>query len=606
MYDGVSIYMTKDNVKHPCSCGSGIEADQCCHSKNVIKMNYDIYNNDLNELHMSLVSYAITYHQDIFLFEAEFDHLPDLEELSEVEQTYLNGITFWSILHLTVHENDKTIFDAFFQQEKEQIKRTRTRDTFETWKEALPSVYKVTSIEQGEKPFATLVDVITGEEFITPVQEDHYTIGNALIGILVPYVGYHHFFLSMIEIYEHGVDKVVELFEAFLSDGRKVEKDFPLFLSMILGIEREMLHWNRKIEEEVADLFSEHLDKKAIPEELKTLGVLVWYEYCLKTSPTIKSANAQAAALEYFLQSTVLEDHTVTQKQIAKEYDTTSGAVSANYRKIKKYIEKEMLLESLLSNHHKVDDTAESGQYTDSFANSATRIEAQEMLYDAQMAHGEKRQRLIKEALSIHPYHADAYLLLAEEAYDDSQFEQLVLQAIQAGEKDLGEAFFREHQGSFWSIPETRPYMRAKEVYTIYLYKQGESEEALEHAEDLLSLNPSDNQGIRYFLLPIYLELEMLEEAEKLINQYDEQSTNFLFNKILLEYISHGSTLTVRRYIKEANQYNPYVKKYLKNIESMPDPSDFEDEYGNEFEAIEYVDNHVDLWYFYPDLLKIL
>lgn len=599
--------MTKDNVKHPCSCGSGIESEQCCGTKNVVKMNYDIYNDDLNALHKNLVSYAFTNYQEFILEEADFADHSSPEKMNEVEQTYLNGIALWSILNVPVFDRVKTIYDMFFQQQKEQIKRTRTKDTFATWGDASPSVYEVISIDQGNEPFATLLDVSTGKEFITPMKEENLTIGSAIIGTLIPYIGYHQFFLSMIEVYEHGVDRVVQLYQDFLSDEKNFEHDFPEFLTTLLEVdEKENLEWNNNSEEEVAALFSVHLDKKAIPEDIKTLGVLVWYEYCIKNFPTIKSSAAQAAALEYFLHTSILEDETITQKQLAKEYGTSPGALSANYRKIITSLEDDMLRESLEDVSFDDDEEINLVESTDRLPHSASRLQAQDILYEAQMTHGTKREKLIQKALSVHPNSPDAYLLLAEDAYDDSQFGRFLLQAIQAGEKDLGKSFLLKNKGSFWGILETRPYMRAKEVYANYLFEMGETEEALEHAEEMISLNPNDNQGIRYLLLPIYLELEMLEEAQNIISTYDEQSTNFLFNKVLLEYMSHGMTLATKRYIKEANQHNPYVKKFLKNIGNMPDINDLEFEYGEEFEAVEYVDFHVDLWHFYPELLRIL
>lgn len=604
MYYGVSVYMTKDKVNQPCSCGSGLEQDACCGTSNIVEMNQDIYNQDLNDLHKNLVAFAFSNYQDLLLAEADMpDYSPSEENKSE--QIYLNGITLWVILNVPVFEGVKTIFDLFFQQHKAQIKRTRTKNIFKAWGNSSPSVYEVISLDDNKEQMAVLKDMITGQEFFTPVKEHLFSIGSAIIGTLVPYVGYHHFFLSMIEVYEHGKEKVVELYEDLLIEEENLTTCFPQFLSTVLELEQKF-DWNNANEQKVITLFSEHLDKKNVPEDVKILATLMWYEYCKKRQPTIRNIAAQAAALEYFFHIYIMQDETVTQKQLADEYNTSTGAISANYRKIVTSLEEDILSEESSELDENDATQVDLDDQTDSLPESVSRSKAQDLLYEAEMAHNVKRQNLIKEALLIHPNSPDAYLLLADDAFDDNQFERLVLQAIQAGEKDLGKAFLLKNRGLFWEIEETRPYMRAKEIYANYLFEIGETEQALTHAEDLLLLNPRDNQEIRYLLLPIYLELGKIKKAQSLLDAYEEQSTNFLFNKIIVAFLSDGITLMVRRYIKEANQHNPYVKDYLKGIREIPDSELLDLEYGEEFEAIEYADLCIDLWHMYPELLKRL
>ncbi|HXY17585.1 MAG TPA: tetratricopeptide repeat protein [Gaiellaceae bacterium] len=70
--------------------------------------------------------------------------------------------------------------------------------------------------------------------------------------------------------------------------------------------------------------------------------------------------------------------------------------------------------------------------------------------------------------------------------------------SVAAGERALGPRIFAEGAGYFWGLVETRPYMRARAALAALLWKLGRREEALEHARELLRLNPNDNQGIRY------------------------------------------------------------------------------------------------------------
>src|SRR5699024_3589385 len=132
---------------------------------------------------------------------------------------------------------------------------------------------------------------------------------------------------------------------------------------------------------------------------------------------------------------------------------------------------------------------------------------AQDLIYEAMEKEGREQKRLINEALDIYPNSPDAYLLLAEKAATPREYRKLLQQAVTAGEKDLGEAFFKENKGHFWVLVETRPFMRAKAAYAISLEQAGFYEEAIKHYEELLELHPNDNQGIRDLLLPLYIEI---------------------------------------------------------------------------------------------------
>src|SRR5699024_10303095 len=63
-------------------------------------------------------------------------------------------------------------------------------------------------------------------------------------------------------------------------------------------------------------------------------GILLWNMYCLRSDPNIQKPATYASALEYFIQQDILEDRSITQVQIAKEYGISAGTVSTNYRRL--------------------------------------------------------------------------------------------------------------------------------------------------------------------------------------------------------------------------------------------------------------------------------
>jgi hypothetical protein len=82
---------------------------------------------------------------------------------------------------------------------------------------------------------------------------------------------------------------------------------------------------------------------------------------------------------------------------------------------------------------------------------------AQEVVYDAWERPGRRNRRrrvtLAGEALALSPDCADAYVLLAEEtARSPAAARPLYEQGVAAGERALGEAYFREQVGEFWGL----------------------------------------------------------------------------------------------------------------------------------------------------------
>jgi tetratricopeptide (TPR) repeat protein len=70
-------------------------------------------------------------------------------------------------------------------------------------------------------------------------------------------------------------------------------------------------------------------------------------------------------------------------------------------------------------------------------------------------------------------------------------------------------------RGGFWGILETRPYMRALHGLGLTTWKLGRLEEASDIFQQMLKLNPNDNQGARYLAGPLYHQMGNLQEAAK-------------------------------------------------------------------------------------------
>jgi tetratricopeptide (TPR) repeat protein len=216
--------------------------------------------------------------------------------------------------------------------------------------------------------------------------------------------------------------------------------------------------------------------------------------------------------------------------------------------------------------------------------------QAQDKMYDAWDAEGDRRVKLAREALAISPDCVDAYVLLAEEAESLEESKDLLEKGVQAGRQALGDEFFEENVGHFWGILETRPYMRALAGLARLFEAMGEGKLAIERFRELLRLNPNDNQGNRYEFACVLLKENADEELGKLLEEYkDDARAAWLYTHALWIFRKEGATRWASGALVKAFKQNPFVPLYLLAVEEIPDePPDFI-ELGGETEAIDYV-----------------
>ena len=151
--------------------------------------------------------------------------------------------------------------------------------------------------------------------------------------------------------------------------------------------------------------------------------------------------------------------------------------------------------------------------------------------------------------------------------------------------------------GHFSGLLETRPYMRARLGLAHALWTAGRRDEAVGHLQDMLRLNPNDNQGVRYTLAGFLLFLDRDDELTRLLDQYgDEESAAWAYTSALLAFRRQGDTIEARQSLKKAKKTNKHVPNYLLG-RKFP-PSEQPDYYspGNESEALNYVGSFLAAW----------
>lgn len=198
--------------------------------------------------------------------------------------------------------------------------------------------------------------------------------------------------------------------------------------------------------------------------------------------------------------------------------------------------------------------------------------DAQELAYEAMETRDPRRSvQLALRALDLNPRCVDAALIVARAgARTREELIEQVRAIVRAGEQDLGPRFFKKARGEFWGILETRPYMRARQFLAELLADSGQVEEAVEHLEAMLDLNPNDNQGLRYVLLGHYLALDRLDDAERLLRFFeDECSAMFAWGRVLHRYL-RGDEAGAGAALAEARQSNAFAEAYLTGRKRVP------------------------------------
>ncbi|HOI56413.1 MAG TPA: hypothetical protein PLP01_14290, partial [Phycisphaerae bacterium] len=222
--------------------------------------------------------------------------------------------------------------------------------------------------------------------------------------------------------------------------------------------------------------------------------------------------------------------------------------------------------------------------------------QAQDLCYQAFDAFGRRRLMLAREAIRLCPDCADAYVILAEASSDAAKAMGLYAKAVEVGRRALGEAPFKEDVGRFWGIQSTRPFMRALMGLAMAQAHANDLAGAVGTYQELLRLNPNDNQGARHMLLPLLLQTGQDEAASKLVAAYEDDAfAAWFYCRALLAFRKEGDCERAREELHAAIKENRHVPKYLLDRES----ADFWPEsysLGSEEEAIVTADECGDAW----------
>jgi tetratricopeptide (TPR) repeat protein len=629
----------------PCPCGSRKKYKKCCGAKEAVSITH-VIENEIDDLQKKLLHFALDhYEEEIYQGLEEYEEYFDIDD--EERQFYEFVYTIWFSL-FTELEDGGTILENFISSEAAKMKRPKLKQILQSWTEARTIAGEIINVDNNT---LSVVDGFSSEQFEAIVinAQRSFEKKSFFIGFLLPFNEKYVFFPAPFELPDLPVYQAIDYIklksetagyhspqEFFTDFFMEIMKD----LTMVGGlVDADSMEWQSPVYKEVAELLKKNLESLGELPPIVDLGIILWFQFCEKKQKKIKNPNLYAASLHYLLSTFNNMVSELTQKQIAKLYNVPVGSLSSTYREMDDELEEEInkiieisyeedeldnpitdfpfnplqgplpteqaLQETLTEIQNQNFDTVEelndflNKKLTNPAPKKAARTNkerAQQLVYDAMEVQGPKRYKLAEEAINLDPNCVDAYVILVENSKSMQEALMLSEKAMKIGEKKLGKAFFVENKGHFWGLIETRPYMRAKSQYAEALYQLGKINEAIRQYEEILVLNPNDNLGGRYMLFVLYLDKGELSKAEKLLNQYDEESAHGLYNKLLLELLKNGFSAKAAKMLKAAKKQNPFVIPLLTGKKRLPKHMPEYHGWGDENEAVIYVDVHHHFW----------
>lgn len=242
------------------------------------------------------------------------------------------------------------------------------------------------------------------------------------------------------------------------------------------------------------------------------------------------------------------------------------------------------------------------------------RGQAQEIMWDAMEAvsggDAAGAESLCRKALEVYPDCVDALTMLAEiECELTKDYVQKLREAVEAGRRDLDPAYFEDERGYFWGLIETRPFMRTMAQLGFALLDWGTPErvdEAIGIFEEMLELNPDDNQGVRDVLAGSYLARKRYTHASDLFDRYpDDWLAAPAWAKVLLAFATEGADAAASP-LADARERNTHVEAYLTGRKRRPRSRPGMYSPGDESEAVYCTDMLWEAWKAHPKAKKWL
>jgi tetratricopeptide (TPR) repeat protein len=205
-----------------------------------------------------------------------------------------------------------------------------------------------------------------------------------------------------------------------------------------------------------------------------------------------------------------------------------------------------------------------------------------------------------KKILEDDPIQFEAATILAQDEWARGKPKQalgILEGTIKAGRVLIPPEFESGNGKMMWGFLNNRPFLFCLGEYATMVERVHGPGKAIPLYEELISLNPSDNQGIRSFLATAYLKTNNLEKLLGLKGQYPEDLMPGVTVGALLALYKLGRLEEARKQIKSTKKYFSHVfGEILKTDHPQPELTAGRVTVGGEDEAWLYWRDQGTFW----------
>lgn len=157
-------------------------------------------------------------------------------------------------------------------------------------------------------------------------------------------------------------------------------------------------------------------------------------------------------------------------------------------------------------------------------------------------------------------------LVLADTELKALEPMQMLLEMM---EGHITKQYIKDNSGHFWGLHETRPYMMLRAHRARIHALHGYTQKAQSELEELLTLNPNDNQANRFLLMNCLIINKEWDKLDALLADFDFQELHATASRALSAFVKHGDSKPANEYKKMLQQQNKHFSKILTGQEKL-------------------------------------
>ena len=174
-----------------------------------------------------------------------------------------------------------------------------------------------------------------------------------------------------------------------------------------------------------------------------------------------------------------------------------------------------------------------------------------------------------RQLVGDYPEFIDAHhhlaLLLGETGRGEEAF-QLWQDVVELGLDCLPGEFEMGRDSLSWLILENRPFLRAYHALGLEYLGRGEVEKALEMVNNILAMNPGDNQGVRALVVDCNFRLDRPADVLAVCDRYPDDGMEQLMYGRALALYQLGRKAEAEEALDQAIEFLPLVAKELGKV----------------------------------------